>query len=88
MPNQVKSRRSYNSSGRRSQAQRTRADVIQNARDLFIEHGYTGTTMAAVAARAGVSVETIYKSIGNKPAVLKAVLDGAMIRTCGWRSAW
>ena len=78
MPTPVKSR-PYNSSGRRSQARRTRADVIDNARDLFIEHGYTGTTMAAVAARAGVSVETIYKSIGNKPAVLKAVLDVAIV---------
>ena len=44
-----------------------------------MEHGYAGTTMAAVAARAGVSVETIYKSIGNKPAVLKAVLDVAIV---------
>ena len=79
MPPPVKSRRPYNSSGRRSQARRTRVDVVDNARDLFIEHGYAGTTMAAVAARAGVSVETIYKSIGNKPAVLKAVLDVAIV---------
>ena len=35
--------------------------------------------MAAIAAGAGVSVETIYKSIGNKPAVLKAVLDVAIV---------
>ena len=74
-----KSRRPYDSSGRRSQAQRTRAEIIDKARDLFVEHGYTGTTMAALAARAGVSVETIYKSIGNKPAVLKAVLDVAIV---------
>jgi len=79
MSSQVKSRRPYNSSGRRSQARRTRADIVDNARDLFIEHGYAGTTMAAVAARAGVSVETVYKSIGNKPAVLKAVLDVAIV---------
>ena len=69
MSSPVKSRRPYDSSGRRSQARRARADIIDNARELFIEHGYTGTTMAAIAARAGVSVETIYKSIGNKPAV-------------------
>ena len=75
----VKSRRPYDSSGRRSQARRARADIVDNARELFIEHGYTGTTMAAIAARAGVSVETIYKSIGNKPAVMKAVLDVAIV---------
>lgn len=79
MSRPVKSRRPYDSSGRRSQARRTRADIVDNAKDLFIEHGYTGTTMAALAATAGVSVETIYKSIGNKPAVLKAVLDVAIV---------
>ncbi len=78
MPPQVKRRRPYDSSGRQSQARRTRADIIENARTLFTEHGYAGTTMAALATRAGVSVETIYKSIGNKPAVLKAVLDVAI----------
>ena len=75
----VKSRRPYDSSGRRNQARRARADIVDNARELFIEHGYAGTTMAAIAARAGVSVETIYKSIGNKPAVMKAVLDLAIV---------
>jgi len=75
----VKGRRPYDSSGRRTQAQRTRADIVNNAQGLFLEHGYTGTTMAAVAAGAGVSVETIYKSVGNKPAVLKAVLDVAIL---------
>ena len=79
MPRHVKSRRPYDASGRRSQARRTRADILDNARDLFIEHGYAGTTMAALAARSGVSVETIYKSIGKKPAVLKAVLDVAIV---------
>ena len=79
MSSPVKSRRPYDSSGRRSQARRARADIIDNARELFIEHGYTGTTMVAIAARAGVSVETIYKSIGNKPAVMKAVLDVAIV---------
>src|SRR4051794_30190567 len=75
----VKGRRPYDSSGRRTQAQRTRADIVNNAQGLFLEYGYTGTTMAAVAAGAGVSVETIYKSVGNKPAVLKAVLDVAIL---------
>ena len=79
MSSPVKSRRPYNASGRRSQARRARTDIVDSARDLFIEHGYAGTTMAAIAAQAGVSVETIYKSIGNKPAVLKAVLDVAIV---------
>ncbi len=70
--------RSYDSRGRRDRAQRTRADVLERARALFLQQGYAGTTMAAVARQAGVSVETIYKAVGNKPALLKAALDVAI----------
>jgi len=75
----VKPARSYDSSSRHEQARRNRDDILGNARMLFLELGYAGTTMRAVAERANVSVETIYKSIGNKPAVLKAVLDAAIV---------
>ena len=79
MSEAVKTSRSYDSSGRRERARRNRDDILANARTLFLELGYAGTTMSAVAERGGVSVETIYKSIGNKPEVLKAVLDAAIV---------
>lgn len=71
-------RRRYDSSGRQEQARRNRRAVIEAARASFLERGYGGTTLAAVAAEAGVSVETVYKAFGNKPGLLKAVIDVAM----------
>lgn len=79
MPRVVKARRSYNSTGRQQQARQNRRAVLDAARRLFLERGYVATTMAAVAAEAGVSVETVYKTFGTKPAVLKAVLDVAIV---------
>src|SRR5262245_30772919 len=78
MPRNVKTVRTYDSSRRREQARRSRADILASARALFLDLGYAGTTMHAVADRANVSTETIYKSIGNKPALLKATLDAAI----------
>jgi AcrR family transcriptional regulator len=42
---------------------------------LFVERGYAGTTVAAVADRAGVSPETIYLSLGGKRGLLEGVMD-------------
>ncbi|HEY5857859.1 MAG TPA: helix-turn-helix domain-containing protein, partial [Aldersonia sp.] len=43
--------------------------------DEFETAGYQTTTIAAVARRAGVSAETVYKAFGNKPTLAKAVFD-------------
>ena len=68
-------RRTYDSSRRRAQANETRAAVVRAARDLFIEQGYGRTTMADIAGRAGVSVETIYSAFGNKATLLHKAWD-------------
>ena len=52
--------------------------MLAAARTLFLEHGYTATTLAEIAGQAGVSVETIYKGFANKAGVLKAVFDVAV----------
>ena len=57
------------------QADATRSDVVAAARELFLARGYVRTSLNAVAAQAGVAVQTIYNSVGNKAAVLAAVLD-------------
>jgi AcrR family transcriptional regulator len=72
-------KRAYDSTGRKEQAHRNRQAVLAAARKLFLEDGYGATTMPGVAAEAGVSVETIYKAIGSKPELLKAVLDVAIV---------
>jgi AcrR family transcriptional regulator len=68
-------RRTYDSSRRREQARALRLKVLEAARRRFLEDGYVATTLGAVAADAGVSVQMIYKSFQNKPGLLKAVFD-------------
>lgn len=68
-------KRSYDSSRRRAQADETRAIIVRTARDLFIDRGYGHTTLADVAGAAGVSVETIYGSVGTKADLLHKAWD-------------
>ena len=68
-------RRSYDSTRRRAQAQETRVAVVRAARDLFLAQGYGRTTLADVARAAGVSVETIHKSVGTKAVLLHRAWD-------------
>ncbi len=79
MPRAVKPPRRYDATRRQEQAQATRRAVLDAARDRFLEQGYARTTIAAVAAGAGVSVETVYKTFGNKPGLVKAVFDVAVV---------
>ena len=74
----VKPRRRYDSRGRQEQAGRSRWAMLQAARRLFLDRGYAATTMPAIAAAAGVSVQSVYKAFGNKAALLKAVFDVAI----------
>jgi AcrR family transcriptional regulator len=71
----VVKRRAYDSSRRRAQADETRSAIVRTARDLFVERGYGRTTLADVARAAGVSVETIYASVGTKAELLHRAWD-------------
>ena len=68
-------KRSYDASGRREQARARRLAVVLAARDLFERDGFRPTTIAAIAAHAGVSAESVYKGFGTKAALAKAVFD-------------
>lgn len=67
--------RSYTSPLRDDQARLTRRRIVDAAHDLFVTRGYAGTTIETIARAAGVSVQTVYNSVGNKAAVLAAVYD-------------
>lgn len=67
-------KRTYTSERRSAQAEVTRAEVIAAARRLFVERGWGAVTIAAIAAEAGVSAETIYKGFGNKATLFVAVI--------------
>jgi AcrR family transcriptional regulator len=60
---------------RQAQVRETRRRIVTAARELFVEQGYAATSIAAVATRAGVSADTIFKRFGSKIALLKEVLD-------------
>jgi AcrR family transcriptional regulator len=70
-------RRAYDSSGRRARADESRRRILEAAHDLFVERGYTGTTMADIARHAGVSAPTVYAT-GSKAALLKSCVDRAL----------
>jgi AcrR family transcriptional regulator len=74
----VKPKRRYNSTGRQEQAQRSRAAVVDAAGRSFLSEGYAATTIASIAKAAHVSVETIYKTFGGKPGLVRAIRDHAL----------
>lgn len=55
-------------------AQNTHELIIQAAYELFLEHGYHGTSMRQIAQRAGLVVGGIYNHFQGKEAVYQAVL--------------
>lgn len=76
MTEEVKAQsREYDGSGRREKARATRRAVVLAARELLEQQGYSATTIADVARRAGVSKESVYKGFGTKSALVKEVFD-------------
>jgi AcrR family transcriptional regulator len=72
---EVKAPRPYSSSLRQEQARQTRARILDSAQRLFAERGYAASTMDAVAAAAGVAVDTVYAGFGTKRGLLSALMD-------------
>lgn len=77
MSDPVKPRR-YRSSLREEQARRTRQAILSAARQVFAEHGYAATTIAQIAATAGVAVDTVYASVGTKPVLMRLLIETAI----------
>ncbi len=70
--------RPYRSPLRQEQARVTRRTIVEAARDLYVERGFSGTTIDAVADRAGVSRKTVFTAVGGKVALLKLAWDWAL----------
>ena len=51
---------------RPGKAERTRARILTAAMDLFTRGGYEKTTVAQIAAAAGVTEMTFYRHFGSK----------------------
>jgi AcrR family transcriptional regulator len=72
--------RSYSSALRADQARQTRRRIVDAAAELFAERDYTGTTIDAIAAAAGVSRKTVFDSVGGKAQLMKLAYDFAIVR--------
>jgi AcrR family transcriptional regulator len=72
-------RRSYHSPVRAESARRTRQAIVTAAGRLFVERGYTASSLRDVAEIAGVARPTVAAAFGSKPALLRQVLDEALV---------
>jgi AcrR family transcriptional regulator len=71
------SKRKYDSTRRQAQASETRRQIIEAAHKLFIEHGYAGATIEAIAKEAGVALKTVYAVFKNKWKILVTLLNNS-----------
>jgi AcrR family transcriptional regulator len=76
MPSQAK--RTYKSTKRQAQAQETQRQILEAAQTLFLERGYSGASIAAIAEAAGVAQETVFAIFGNKRTILARLIDIAV----------
>ncbi len=67
--------RPYRSPLRQGQADETRLRIRRSARTLFEAHGFVATTIAQIAAAAGVSSQTVYGAFGGKGGIVRTMLD-------------
>ncbi|MPZ82168.1 MAG: TetR family transcriptional regulator [Actinophytocola sp.] len=78
MSDSVKGSRRYHSPRRARQAAETRRAVLVAAREQLVGKGYAATTVADIARAAGVAVDTVYATIGRKPALLRELVEVAL----------
>ena len=75
-------KRGYDASRRRERAEEerraTRRRVLDAASRLFVERGYTATTIADIAGEAGVAVQSVYKAGQSKAELLHSGVDRAV----------
>ncbi len=77
MSDRPRAKRRYHSDVRQAQASRTRVRILKAAYKLFTERGYAGASAQAIAAEAGVGMQTIYAIFKNKPRLLVALFNAS-----------
>jgi AcrR family transcriptional regulator len=78
MPEPVKRKRRYHSPRREEQAAATRAVILDATQRLFERDGFAATTMADVAAEAGVALKTVYVAFATKSGLLRALWNARL----------
>lgn len=52
--------------------------ILDAARRVFLDKGYAGATMPAIANTAGVALDTVYATVGKKPALFRLLIETAI----------
>src|SRR6478672_10643677 len=81
-PKSISGTRKYSSALRQQQAEDTRSRILAASVRLFSTQGYARTTLAKIAAAAGVSAETV-QGQGPKAALLIAAIEYAAFGVSG-----
>jgi len=79
MGKNVKDARPYDNRRRSEQALLNQRRILEAAHQELVTKGYADTTISGVAQAAGVSVQTVYKAFGSKPALAKRVYDVTLV---------
>jgi AcrR family transcriptional regulator len=74
-------KRVYDSSSRKEAARLTQRSIIGAARSVFLDKGYAAATMPAIAKTAGVALDTVYATVGKKPALFRLLIETAISGT-------
>src|SRR5215831_2585164 len=74
-------KRVYNSSSRKEGARLTQLSIVDAARTVFLDKGYAAATMPAIALAAGVALDTVYATVGKKPALFRLLIETAISGT-------
>lgn len=78
MSESARPKRRYDAASRQARARENHVRIIESAAQMFLEHGYAGATVPAIAARAGVAVETVYRAASGKAGLLAAAVQVAL----------
>lgn len=68
-------KRTYDSSSRKEAARGTHQSILSAAQSVFLNKGYAAATMPAIAQAAGVALDTVYATVGKKPALFRQLVE-------------
>lgn len=71
----------------RDESERLAAEILEQARRLFIAQGLAATTMEQVIAACGIGKDTLYRRYPTKEALFAAVVEKARERAVAWLEA-
>lgn len=71
------------SDGRRRRSERTREQILKGAREVFLNRGYAGSSMKAIATSAGVTQSLIHHHFGGKQELWTSVQEAGFREVLG-----